>query len=206
MTSKWRRCDVVTSHRRHFDVICLLGIWPPLAPQYSKPWPPQYSKPSYAYGTFFHMVTHATCHTLSNAFLKSMKTWYRFWWYWRYFSHRILRLKICSVVLIMQPVLWRLCLNICLRWEKRQENELDATRSNSHKHFVNNHYELCINTRWSTKDMTGWNMNFADKCILYIKYKYLFILIDFITFDLSTEKVHWTWVLKREVLSGRPKR
>ena len=42
MTSKWRRCDVVTSHRRHYDVMCLLGIWPPLAPppQYSKPWPP----------------------------------------------------------------------------------------------------------------------------------------------------------------------
>ena len=45
LVGTWRRCDVVTSHRRHY-VICLLGIWPP---QYSKPWPPQYSKPSYAY-------------------------------------------------------------------------------------------------------------------------------------------------------------
>ena len=42
MTSKWRRCDVVTSHRRHYDVMCLLGIWPPLDPQYSKPWPPNF--------------------------------------------------------------------------------------------------------------------------------------------------------------------
>ena len=42
----------------------------------------------------------AACHTLSKAFLKSMKTWYRFCWCWRYFSHRILRLKICSVVLL----------------------------------------------------------------------------------------------------------
>ena len=42
MTSKWRRCDVVTSHRRRYNVVCLLGIWPILAPhpQYSKPCPP----------------------------------------------------------------------------------------------------------------------------------------------------------------------
>ena len=33
----------------------------------------------------------AACHTLSKAFLKSMKTWYRFCWCWRYFSHRILK-------------------------------------------------------------------------------------------------------------------
>ena len=39
MTSKFRRCDVVTSHRRRYDVMCLLGICPPLPPQYSKPCP-----------------------------------------------------------------------------------------------------------------------------------------------------------------------
>ena len=50
---------------------------------------------------YFRMVAHkAACHTLSKAFLKSMKIWYRFCWCWRYFSHRILRLKICSVVLL----------------------------------------------------------------------------------------------------------
>ena len=50
---------------------------------------------------YFRMVAHkAACHTLSKAFLKSMKTWYRFCWYCRFFSHRILRLKICSVVLL----------------------------------------------------------------------------------------------------------
>ena len=50
---------------------------------------------------YFRMVAHkCACHTLSKAFLKSMKTWYRFCWCWRYFSHRILRLKICSVVLL----------------------------------------------------------------------------------------------------------
>ena len=50
---------------------------------------------------YFRMVAHkAACHTLSKAFLKPMKTWYRFCWCWRYFSHRILRLKICSVVLL----------------------------------------------------------------------------------------------------------
>ena len=50
---------------------------------------------------YFRMVTHkAACHTLSKAFLKSVKTWCRFCWCWRYFSHRILRLKICSVVLL----------------------------------------------------------------------------------------------------------
>ena len=50
---------------------------------------------------YFRMVAHkAACHTLSKAFLESMKTWYRICWCWRYFSHRILRLKICSVVLL----------------------------------------------------------------------------------------------------------
>ena len=64
MTSKWRRCDAVTSHRCQYDVVTTsCACWefgphltPP--PQYSKPLPPhppppppKYSKPSYAYGT-----------------------------------------------------------------------------------------------------------------------------------------------------------
>ena len=32
MEPKWLWCDVITSHRRQYDVMCLLGIWPPLAP------------------------------------------------------------------------------------------------------------------------------------------------------------------------------
>ena len=49
---------------------------------------------------YFLMIAHkAACHTLSKAFLKSMKTWYRLCWCWRCFSQRILRLKICSLVL-----------------------------------------------------------------------------------------------------------
>ena len=38
--------------------------------------------------------------TLSKAFLKSMKTWWRSCWCRRYFSQRIRRLKICSVLLL----------------------------------------------------------------------------------------------------------
>ena len=40
-----RRIDVVTSHRRRYDVMCLLGIWPPppLAPP---PAPPKILKPA----------------------------------------------------------------------------------------------------------------------------------------------------------------
>ena len=38
--------------------------------------------------------------TLSKAFLKSLKIWKRSCWCWRYFSQRILRLKICSMVLL----------------------------------------------------------------------------------------------------------
>ena len=49
----------------------------------------------------FFMVAHkAACQTLSKAFLKSMKIWLRSCWRWRYFSHRMRRLKICSVVLL----------------------------------------------------------------------------------------------------------
>ena len=44
------------------------------------------------------MVAHkAACHTLSKAFLKSVKTDYRLL---EVLSHRTLRLKICSVVLL----------------------------------------------------------------------------------------------------------
>ena len=65
MMSKWRRCDIVVSHRRQSGVMCLLGIWLPLAPQPPNilnlapppnilnlapiPTPYPYSKPSYAY-------------------------------------------------------------------------------------------------------------------------------------------------------------
>ena len=49
---------------------------------------------------FFFIVAHkAACETLLKAFLKSMKTGYRSCWCWRCFSKRILKLKICSVVL-----------------------------------------------------------------------------------------------------------
>ena len=49
---------------------------------------------------YFLMVAHkAACQTLSKAFLKSMKTWERSCWCRRYFSQRMHRLKICSVVL-----------------------------------------------------------------------------------------------------------
>ena len=52
--------------------------------------------------SYFHMVAlKAACHTLSKAFLKSIKTWYRFCWCRRYFSLGILRLKICSVALLL---------------------------------------------------------------------------------------------------------
>ena len=50
---------------------------------------------------YFFMVAHkAACQILSKAFLKSMKIWQRSCWCWRYFSQRIRRLKICSVVLL----------------------------------------------------------------------------------------------------------
>ena len=42
-----------------------------------------------------------------------MKTWYRFCWCWRYFLHRILRLKICSVVLF--PALNPACSSATMR-------------------------------------------------------------------------------------------
>ena len=48
-----RRNDVDATSLRRIDVVTTsCACWelgPPLAPQYSKPWPPQYSKPSYAY-------------------------------------------------------------------------------------------------------------------------------------------------------------
>ena len=47
---------------------------------------------------FFMVANKAACQILSKAFLKSMKVWSRSCW--RYFSQRILRLKICSVVLL----------------------------------------------------------------------------------------------------------
>ena len=50
---------------------------------------------------YFFMVAHkAACQTLSKAFLKSLKTWKRSCWCWRYFSHRMYRLKIYSVVFL----------------------------------------------------------------------------------------------------------
>ena len=55
MTSKLRRCDVATSHRRQYDVMCLLGICP--RPIILNLAPPQYSKPSYAYVDVFFIVS-----------------------------------------------------------------------------------------------------------------------------------------------------
>lgn len=40
------------------------------------------------------------CQTLSNGFLKFMKTWKNSHWCWMYFSRRMRMLKICSVVLL----------------------------------------------------------------------------------------------------------
>ena len=53
---------------------------------------------------YIFMVAHkAVCQTLSKAFLKSIKTWQRSCWCWKYLSQRILRLKIYSVVLLPAP-------------------------------------------------------------------------------------------------------
>ena len=56
LVGTWRRNDVDAMSLRRIDVSTRsCACWefgpplPPLAPQYSKPWPPQYSKPSYAY-------------------------------------------------------------------------------------------------------------------------------------------------------------
>ena len=55
---------------------------------------------------FFVVANKAACQTLSKAFLKAMKMWERSCWCWRYFSQRICRLEICSVVLLpaLKPV------------------------------------------------------------------------------------------------------
>ena len=55
--AKWRRCDVVTSHWRQYYAMCLLGNWPPLAPNILNLAPPPYAKPSYAYATVFNTVS-----------------------------------------------------------------------------------------------------------------------------------------------------
>ena len=60
---------------------------------------------------YFFMVAHkAACQTLSKAFLKSMKTWWRSCSCWRHFSQKIHRLKMCSVVLlpVLKPALMML--------------------------------------------------------------------------------------------------
>ena len=50
---------------------------------------------------YFFIVAHnAASHTLSNACLKSMKTWYMCCWWCAYFSHGTLRLNICLPVFL----------------------------------------------------------------------------------------------------------
>ena len=57
---------------------------------------------------YFFMVAHeAAFQILSKAFLKSVKTWWKSCWCRWWFSQRILRLKICSVVLL--PALKHVC-------------------------------------------------------------------------------------------------
>ena len=68
---------------------------------------------------YFLVVVHkASCHTLSKAFLKSTKTWSRFCWCCRHFSPRILRLNICSVVLLlaMKPACSSAIISLSCGW------------------------------------------------------------------------------------------
>ena len=71
---------------------------------------------------FFMVAQKAAWQTLSKAFLKSMKTWYRSCWCWRYFSHRMSRLKICSVVLL--PALKPACDDLLRLWLQSVEYDL----------------------------------------------------------------------------------
>ena len=62
---------------------------------------------------YFRMVVHkAAFHTISKAFLKSVMKWYRVCQCWKNFSHRILKLKICSVALL--PALNQACPSVRL--------------------------------------------------------------------------------------------
>ena len=51
-------------------------------------------------GILYHGCPKAACWVLSKAFVKSMKTWWRFCWCWSYFLQSILKLTICSVVFL----------------------------------------------------------------------------------------------------------
>ena len=73
---------------------------------------------------YFFMGAHkAACQTLLKAFLKSMTTWQRSCWYWRYFSQRICGWRSvlwCFFLLWSLPVLQRwsspLVTSICSVW------------------------------------------------------------------------------------------
>ena len=86
---------------------------------------------------YFFMVAHkAASQTLSKAFLKSMKAWWRPCWCSRYVSQMILSLKICSVVLLTPLSLlvlqwWSslLVASICSVWSsKLQKVQNSAAR------------------------------------------------------------------------------
>ena len=77
LVGTWRRCDVITSHRRQYDVMCLLGICPPpLGPPNILNLGPQYSKPSYAYAQGFHCLVFSQEHHLWNSKLDLPKDYF----------------------------------------------------------------------------------------------------------------------------------
>ena len=58
------------------------------------------------------VVQNAVCKTLSRAFLKSIKTWYKYCWCCWYFSISTLRLKICSLALLSTCETWTITADI----------------------------------------------------------------------------------------------
>ena len=80
---------------------------------------------------FFRVTYKAACQTLSKA-LKFMKTWFRSCWCWRYFSQRIRRLKICSVVLL--PALKPACssamiVSACRTLKRVKREDVEETKT-----------------------------------------------------------------------------
>ena len=68
---------------------------------------------------YFFMVAHkAACQTLSKAFLKSMKTWQRSCWCWRYFSQRMRRLRGQNYPLVWCHTYTSLFISVVIRGAK----------------------------------------------------------------------------------------
>ena len=174
------------------------------------------SRTRFALILFFRMVAHkASCHTLSKVFFfKSMKTWYRFCWWWRLFFTQDSKVEdlFCGASSGSEPSLFFSKYFFSLGFKSRKENPQKLTQlsSRSHpRHLVGKRTaqkDITIDTTSDSQVNSNFPNRWSPASLTFNNYFYLclYLYITWITTNNNAPHLKSPKNQSRRTALGRP--